>query len=425
MTAFECIVDCGPEEIVEEELSDEFKVWSNPDHWPSGAVPVDGEEVVIDSGVNMVLDVDSALLYSLEINGRLTFKDNNVTEGEEPSNLTLSAGQINIRAGELFIGNETHPFQGDATIMLLGDAEAPSLYIGIGVNAGAKIMVVTGTAKLFGKPRDQLTRLKETCFKGDTSITVGEGLDWVAGDRIVLFATAIQHDHFDYRTIESYDSDTGVVVLTEALDFYHYGKASSTANDYNGVDMRGEVALLNRNVRVVGEDLDTWGGQITVQDVFEETGDFRTGMLLMDSVEVANCSQRGTFNAAIRIENAVTQHHQITNSAIHGSRAWGISLLKSDNIFIENTHVIGARALGTVVQSSNNVTMNKMITANVIRRDEISMNHVMDTEACFSICTAFGGSHACNDVTVTNSIAAGCVYSGFVVAGHDCDDDAD
>jgi len=92
MTAFECIVDCGAEEIVEEELSDEFKVWSNPDHWPSGAVPVDGEEVVIDSGVNMMLDVDTALLYSLEINGRLTFKDNNVTEGEEPSNLTLSAG---------------------------------------------------------------------------------------------------------------------------------------------------------------------------------------------------------------------------------------------------------------------------------------------------------------------------------------------
>ena len=188
--------------------------------------------------------------------------------------------------------------------------------------------------------------------------------------------------------------------------------------------MRGEVALLNRNVKVVGEDLDTWGGQITVQDVFEETGDFRTGMLLMDSVEVANCSQRSTANAAIRIENAMTQHHQITNSAIHGSSAWGLSILNSNNIFIQNTHVIGARALGTVVQHAKNVTMDRMITANVIRREEISMYHVADTEGCFSICVLGAGSHSC-DVSVTNSIAAGCLWGGFVVAGHDCDDDAD
>lgn len=149
MTAYECIVDCGPEEIVEEELSDELKYWSNPEHWPSGAVPVDGDSVVIDSGVNMVLDVDSALLYSLEINGRLSFQDN-IGEDEEPSNLTLSAGSVNVRAGELFIGNETNPYQGDATVMLLGDANAESLYIGIGINAGAKILVVTGTVKMFG-----------------------------------------------------------------------------------------------------------------------------------------------------------------------------------------------------------------------------------------------------------------------------------
>jgi len=87
----------------------------------------------------------------------------------------------------------------------------------------------------------------------------------------------MQWDHFDYQTIESYDSDSGVVTFTEELKYYHYGKSTSTASDYNGIDMRGEVVLLSRNVRVLGEDLDTWGGQITVQDIFEETGDFRTG----------------------------------------------------------------------------------------------------------------------------------------------------
>jgi len=36
--------------------------------------------------------------------------------------------------------------------------------------------------------------------------------------------------------------------------------------------MRGEVILLSRNVRVVGNDSDSWGGQIMVSDNVEETG---------------------------------------------------------------------------------------------------------------------------------------------------------
>lgn len=143
----------------------------------------------------------------------------------------------------------------------------------------------------------------------------------------------------------------------------------------------------------------------------------------MDSVEIANCSQRSTFNAAIRIENAMTLHQQITNSAIHGSRAWGLSLLNSKNIFVQNTHVIGARAMGIVVQSSNNVTLDYAIVAHVERRVELEMVHVMDVEGCFSLCTMMGQTSC--DLQVTNSIAAGCPWAGFVVPGHDCDDDED
>lgn len=70
----------------------------------------------------------------------------------------------------------------------------------------------------------------------------------------------MHEQHFDYRTIESYSTSTGIVTLTEALNFYHFGKAESTARDYEGVDMRGEVVLLSRNVRIIGNDTDWWGG---------------------------------------------------------------------------------------------------------------------------------------------------------------------
>ena len=38
--------------------------------------------------------------------------------------------------------------------------------------------------------------------------------------------------------------------------------------------MRGEVILLSRNVRVVGNDSDSWGGQIVTADVVDPAGNF-------------------------------------------------------------------------------------------------------------------------------------------------------
>jgi len=37
--------------------------------------------------------------------------------------------------------------------------------------------------------------------------------------------------------------------------------------------MRGEVVLLTRNVKIVGNDTDWWGGQILVADNHELLGD--------------------------------------------------------------------------------------------------------------------------------------------------------
>jgi hypothetical protein len=66
--------------------------------------------------------------------------------------------------------------------------------------------------------------------------------------------------------------------------------------------MRGEVILLSRNVRVIGNDSDSWGGQIVVSDNLESSGVQRYGQLVLDNVEIYNCSQRNTFKSAIRFE---------------------------------------------------------------------------------------------------------------------------
>jgi len=129
--------------------------------------------------------------------------------------------------------------------------------------------------------------------------------------------------------------------------------------------MRGEVALLSRNVRVVGDDIYSWGGHIVVSDNIEDTGVQRSGLLVLDHVEVYNCSQRNTFKSAIRFEGVNNRTQMVTNTAVHGSIAWSLSAQYASNIFVEDSVFIGARAVGVNVISSKNVTMNNILVGDV------------------------------------------------------------
>lgn len=183
----------------------------------------------------------------------------------------------------------------------------------------------------------------------------------------------MQRDHIDYRTIESYDATTGEVTVTDPLSFYHWGQSSSTGSNYNGVDMRGEVTLLSRNVRIMGEASNHWGGQIVITDNLEMSGTMRTGNLILDSVEIFNCSQWNTHASAIRFESATGGWSHIYNSAVHGALAQALFVSNSANVKVYNTHFIGSRAVGINVVSSNNITLDKLVVGDVAHRDELEM----------------------------------------------------
>jgi len=173
-----------------------------------------------------MLDIDTPLLKSLHINGRLTF----LYDEEVPRDLTIHSKIIYVRQGELLAGNETHPYVGNATIKLYGEPEDETIAYSYAVEGGNKVLAIVGTAKLYGQPRDRMSRLKAVVYKGDTSATVSAGLDWTAGDKLALMPTATQYDHTDYVTVESYDRKTGLVTFTEKTLYYHWGKPTSTAS---------------------------------------------------------------------------------------------------------------------------------------------------------------------------------------------------
>ena len=65
----------------------------------------------------------------------------------------------------------------------------------------------------------------------------------------------------------------------------------STASKYNGVDIRGEVLLLTRNIQIIGSRLDGWGGQVVTSSTLDSNMNVYNGITIMDSVEIYNCSQ--------------------------------------------------------------------------------------------------------------------------------------
>ncbi len=156
--------------------------------------------------------------------------------------------------GDLRIGNETDPFPGEAKITLHGKRNDPSLVTwNDAIEGGNKLLVNTANVTMYGLPRTDRTRLRRTANTNDTSILVEPGLDWVPGDLIALHPTTLNWYELDQVKVVTYDSVTGNVTIDRKLLHYHYGELDSTASRYNGVDIRGEVMLLTRNIKIQGE----------------------------------------------------------------------------------------------------------------------------------------------------------------------------
>ena len=104
-----------------------------------------------------------------------------------------------------------------------------------------------------------MTRLLAPAERRSKTFTVEKGLDFVKGDKLGLMPTSYKPRTHDSVVVKKYDNETGVVEIESPLKFYHWGQENSTGPDYEGIDMRGEVVLLSRNILIQGTDTDGWG----------------------------------------------------------------------------------------------------------------------------------------------------------------------
>lgn len=98
------------------------------------------------SGWNMTMDLAVTPVYKLvRVNGVLNFKND--------IDIKFSAKHIFIRAGELNIGQKDKPYEKNCVIELVGDKNDAMIVYDEAIEAGNKLIAVTGTMKMFGKKR--------------------------------------------------------------------------------------------------------------------------------------------------------------------------------------------------------------------------------------------------------------------------------
>ena len=206
-------------------------LWSDPATWPNHKVPVAGDKPTIGKDKDVVLDVSPPPLDGLSIDGKLSFSDD--------ADLELTTEWIMLH-GELAIGTEAHPHTRKATITLTDHVKGEDVIRGGMGDRG--IMLSGGTLNPHGDRTNTWTKLDGTARAGATTIQVLNASGWRVGDEIVLASTDFNPRQAERRTIAAIQGSK--ITLDQKLEYMHFGRITY------GVDERGEVGLLTRNVKV-------------------------------------------------------------------------------------------------------------------------------------------------------------------------------
>jgi cell migration-inducing and hyaluronan-binding protein len=208
--------------------------WSDPASWPDGKVPGAGEAVTIGRDKNVVLDVSPPALRSLTVEGRLSFSDER--------DVALKSEWIYLPGGELEIGSEAKPHTHQASITLTDTVPNED----INTMGDRGIMMMGGTLSLHGDRTNTWTKLAKTAQTGSATIEVLDAGGWRKGDEIVLASTDFDPYQAERRTITAISGNA--ITLDKPLQYMHFGEITF------GVDERGEVGLLTRNIRIQASD---------------------------------------------------------------------------------------------------------------------------------------------------------------------------
>ena len=235
--------------------------WASAATWGGGVLPGVEDDVKIPSGLTVTLNTNVECGGVL-VEGRLEV---------QRANRTLLCDTLLVQGlNAVFqVGTSSNRFLHNFVLTLKGLSNEPALVMGskvLGVHNG-------GTLDLHGRDRIEWTRLGVNAAAGATSLTLIEPVDWEVGDSILVTSSRASWNEAETRTITAVSPDMRTVSFTPGLAYLHNGSTltktrSSDGKSWTG-DLRAEVGLLTRNVKIQGDaasETAGFGGHIMVMN---------------------------------------------------------------------------------------------------------------------------------------------------------------
>jgi len=286
--------------------------WSDPASWPEGKVPRAGDAVRIGRDKNILLDVAPPALRSLTIDGKLSFSND--------LDIELKSEWILLSGGELAIGSAAKPHTRNAVITLTDNVPNED----VNTMGDRGIMMMAGTLSLHGDRKNAWTKLTKTAKAGSTQIDVLNAAGWRKGDQIVLASTDFDPHQAEQRTITAISGNA--LTLDKPLQYMHFGEITF------GVDERGEVGLLTRNIKIQASDdaeKSYFGGHVMAM---------AGSKMYISGVELSRMGQNMHL-ARYPIHWHVLgegQGQYVQNSSIHDSYSRCVTVHGTNNVRVEN-----------------------------------------------------------------------------------------
>ncbi|XP_051526679.1 fibrocystin-L-like [Myxocyprinus asiaticus] len=360
-----------------------FIFWSNASFWRSSpennfTVPQEGANVVIPSGKWVVLDDVIPSLNKLTIVGVLEIPDtNNGTSTHifsQYNNIVLNATYISIQGGRLIAGWPDEPYRGDLQIILRGNHNTPDWLLPSGTNQGSKVLGVFGSLDLYGMPHNVYhTKLASTARAGNNTLSLQEAVDWKVGDKVLLSTTSYDPWQTEIRTITAVSDFGRTLTLDQPLSYTHIGESYSVPGTSSGYQLAGNVALLTRNIKIIGQEypamnIQSYGARVLVGTFSSGGIDYR-GKAQIRNVEFYHTGQEGwtdisdpRYSLIFYNLGEVVDESYVKGCAFHDGFSPAIGVFGTDGMSIDDNVIHHTVGEGIRVFGDSNAVRRNLVT---------------------------------------------------------------
>ncbi len=318
--------------------SDASGNWSSPGTWTPATVPTASDQVIINAGHTVTVDINTATASTMTVEGRLSFSR------IQSSSLTLVGGDLTVNSGGwLDMGYSAMPISAAYQAKLVLAAGTTAGQFGLIVNTGGKFTS-------YGASKAPAAIALAGVSAGNTTISVNTtGLNWSVGDTIVIGTEAV----------------TIVSMAAGSIDF-----SPALTASYPNSDFPLSIGNLTRNVVVTSSgtnpaaDVSYLISYVTNPVDFvafsTEFKDLGTGMTGKQGLTISGAGSRADISSStfrggddgLQLDNA--DGCLINGNVFYDQQSSGIELLpNSDNNRLINNHFFSHPDGAILLQASD------------------------------------------------------------------------